>query len=437
VPRLRIRSASWLLLAQVATKVLSLPVGIILARSLGPAGKGSLSILQLVAGTSIVIFDFGLSASLTYYAARGEAHGRDAIRLVLSIALAVVSCLALLYLLFGQWFALSVLHTDQQVLVLVAVLAVGPGLVGSLTQSFVIGSGSVRRASMVTMGTLLFQLVAYAAVWALHLLTLPIAVGIWFGATVIEASVLLALASRVKAVAVAPGLGALIARSWRLGMVMWIAGTVGFAANRVDMYLLAFFKGTGPVGIYSIAVTFAELVFFIPTALNGVMFPKTAAERETVLPLTLRVCRTVWPLVALCAAGVFGAAVLLVPFMYGAMFAGAIPALAVLLVGTVPLSLTGAMATYLAGTGHARDWTIAAAGNLTVNVLLNLTLIPRFSILGAAASSAVSYLVAVVITTAFFVNRTHARLSDLLVPRPAEFMEFGQALRRALGGASD
>jgi len=178
VPRLRIRSASWLLLAQVATKVLSLPVGIILARSLGPAGKGSLSILQLVAGTSIVIFDFGLSASLTYYAARGEAHGRDAIRLVLSIALAVVSCLALLYLLFGQWFALSVLHTDQQVLVLVAVLAVGPGLVGSLTQSFVIGSGSVRRASMVTMGTLLFQLVAYAAVWALHLLTLPIAVGI-------------------------------------------------------------------------------------------------------------------------------------------------------------------------------------------------------------------------------------------------------------------
>lgn len=429
---MRIRSASWLFAFQVSAKVLSFPIGIILAHTLGPAGKGSLSIVQLVATTAVTLFNFGLGSALTYYAARREARGRDAVRLAVTVAALVVLALLGVYLFAGQWFAEVMLHTSNTTLVLLGVITAGPALVGGLIQPYVIGSGSVRNASLVSLASLGFQLLAYVGFAVFHALTLPAAVVIWVTATFTEAAVLCYLAWPVGALHVEFGVSPLVRRAWRYGLLVWVSGTLGFTALRADMYLLDFFKGPAAVGVYSVAVTFAELVWFISNSISGVMMPKVASQREDVLDPMLRLSRVLWPVALFSGIAVSLIAVPVIPFVFGKQFAGAVVPLFLLVPGTVAMAAGSMSSVYLLGTGQPVWATLSTGLNMIVNILCNLVLIPRLGIPGASLSSAISYSVGTLVVILAVRYRAKVSLADLLLPRSEDFSELGHAAWRAL-----
>ncbi len=430
---MRVRSASWVFAAQVFGKLVAFPIGILLARALGPSGKGALSVVQLVAQVGVVVLNLGLGSAFTFYAGRREVPGGSALRFSAAFGAALSAALLALWVAVGGWFSADVLNLDDPRLLAVALLMVGPALALNLMYSVVVGSGSVRDATMVINVSFALQFVAYTTLFVLDALSLPVAVIVWAASVVGEATAIAVLGLRVRAGdSVQPGAVALFRRSWRYGLIMWVTNLVGFAALRVDMFLLSSIKGTAAVGVYSVAVTFAELLWFVPNALNAVMLPKVSGEGDAALDVTVRLERVLWPLTLVAGVGLFVVAAPLIPMLYGRDFAAAAIPLALLLPGAVAMALTTMPASYLSGIGKPKLWTRAAAANLVVNVVANVVLIPRFGIAGAAISSAVSYSVAAVWVIFAFVRETGVGLGELLIPRGSDFRDFAQAARAML-----
>lgn len=417
----RIRSASWAFSAQVLGVLVSLPMGILLARVLGASGKGTLTITQTFATMSAAVFNFGLGSALVYLAARREVHSRDAIRLSLGVAGLVSASLVLAVRLDGLQIAEALLHSSQVPLLYLGAVAAAPVLFSQLLGSYVIGAGSVRNASIVNISSLVFQLIAVAVLALFRALTPISAVIVWLCAILGASIALLGVARRTHSAAEAQGVRLLFVRGLNYALISWLSGSLALLSLRLDMFLVAYYLGPRQVGIYSIAVTLAELSWFIPNALNAVMVPKAAAEREASLDATLRLSRLAWPVTLVVASAVATVAVPVVPVLFGQAFAGALLPLALLVPGIVMVSVGSMPSAYNVGMGHPGDWTVASALNLACNLVLNIILLPRYGIAGAAIASSASYSVASMTAVWFFRHRSGSTLKDILVPRPDDF----------------
>ncbi len=77
--------------------------------------------------------------------------------------------------------------------------------------------------------------------------------------------------------------------------------------------------------------------------------------------------------------------------MYGNAFVPAVTPLRILLVGIVASSFLQVLSSLLLGSGRLQLLVWATAMGFAINLGLNLVLIPRFGMNGAAVSSAISY----------------------------------------------
>jgi O-antigen/teichoic acid export membrane protein len=405
---------------------MALPTSILIARALGPDGKGVLALLQLTTQMVITFLGIGLSSAALYYAGSKRASGRDGVLLALGYGLLLSVALLALYPLLGGWLAADILHLSQKQLLIVAFALIAPALVVNVVYSFVIGFGSVRAATTVVNTSLTVQLAIYGTLFATHHLTLPVAVAVWATASVIEATAYSVLAWRHCSEASIGPVG-LFKRMRGYSVVMWLSTLVGFAALRVDMFLLGYYKGSGQVGVYATAVTFAELLWFLPSALNAVIVPKVAGEGDDALAVSLRLMRLVLPVTIAAGLGVLGLASFAVPLLYGRDFSPAIPPLALLLPGIIMISAATIPTAWMAGSGKPLEPTKASAVNLVTNVIANVTLIPLIGASGAALSSSISYGAAAIFITASFLRHTKVSLREAFVPRPGEARDLARA----------
>jgi Na+-driven multidrug efflux pump len=71
---------------------------------------------------------------------------------------------------------------------------------------------------------------------------------------------------------------------------------------------------------------------------------------------------------------------------------------------------------------------VTQAFSVLLNILLNLWLIPRYGILGAAWASLVSYSCEAVLITSVFVSGSGRTLRQLFVPQRADFESYRRRL---------
>jgi O-antigen/teichoic acid export membrane protein len=166
------------------------------------------------------------------------------------------------------------------------------------------------------------------------------------------------------------------------------------AIGLTDTLLLGLWRDAAEVGVYNVARRVAVLTSAMLTAVNVVVAPRFAGlYQRGQLDEISKLARDSAKLVTVFALP-YLLAVLLVPHwilgVFGPEFVAGSAALALLALGQFVAAATGSVGFLLIMTGHERTMrnnTVAAA---VVNVLLQLMLIPRFGLVGAAAASAVS-----------------------------------------------
>jgi O-antigen/teichoic acid export membrane protein len=198
----------------------------------------------------------------------------------------------------------------------------------------------------------------------------------------------------------------------------YAANTAQFLNYKLDVFVVGFFAGTTSVGRYTLAVSLAQLLWLMSNSVASVLLPKIAATTDVGESVrhTTRVTRLSLWATAICglALGLLGTQA--IPFLYGEAFRPSIVALLWLLPGVIVFSIANVLAAYIAGIGkpHLNLW--VSGISLIITIGLDLALIPKLNIAGAAIASTVSYSVSALMLIVFFIRETGAPLREVLLP---------------------
>lgn len=161
---------------------------------------------------------------------------------------------------------------------------------------------------------------------------------------------------------------------------------------RLDVFLVAGMMDLRSVGLYSVALVFGELIWLFTSALSTAVSEHQGAGSDTlVLDVTLRAARMGMLASSLGGAIVGALAFLLIPQFYGPEFAGASAVVWPLMVAGVGMTLWRSIAPVMIRYASPSLPSAVASAGLAINIAGNVILIPRFGIIGAGIASAVSY----------------------------------------------
>lgn len=387
---------------------------VLIARSLGPSGKGVLSVLFLLPGVAALAAGGAFELANTYFgAARPDDRPRLAANSWLVAAVGgglagvlVVGVLAAIGTRFGA--------TWPQ---LVAVCAtIPPTIAQRLLGNLILASGRVRTFNALAVVGQVLLLPLTAAGFAVIGKTVNAVVMAYVASQAITLFATIAAARFGRARPSPP----LLQESFRYGSVGLLANIVQFFNYRLDFFLLASLASPAAVGVYSIAVTIGELLWKLPTAASTILFPRVASTREHDPEFTARVSRIVVALTIAGGAAITGISYVLIPLVFGERFSGAFVPLLLLLPGIVALGLTAIISSHFAGRGELKWSTYAAVLGLVLTVALCIVLIPPYGASGAALASTAAYSITTLAMVAVFSRRFHVGVADLLMPRRAD-----------------
>lgn len=164
----------------------------------------------------------------------------------------------------------------------------------------------------------------------------------------------------------------------------------------VDVLLLKVFMGSETTGYYKAALVTAEFIWFVPKALQVVLMHSTSElwsdqNVHQITELASRATRYALLLTVLLAIGIAALADAFVPLYFGDEFVPAITPLLFLLPGTIGLAVSRPMLAIGQGKGSLHVLVYATGAAALINVVLNIALIPRFGMVGAAIGTSVGY----------------------------------------------
>ncbi len=218
--------------------------------------------------------------------------------------------------------------------------------------------------------------------------------------------------------------------SFKFGIKQHLGSIFQLLNYRLDLLIIAALLTSMEVGQYSVSVVMAEIIWYIPSSLGQVLYPKTASsgtkEANTFTPL---VCKTNIILSLTAALILYGISGIIIPWLFTSEFFPSVMALKLLLPGTFFLGISKVLGSDLTGRGFPQYNTYAAFASLIFTVVFDFLLIPHFGINGAALASSISYMINALIITYLFIKITGVRPLDLLILRAEDIIDYRRVLK--------
>jgi O-antigen/teichoic acid export membrane protein len=386
------RSVTLNVLGQGAALASGFVSSILLARLLGPADRGLLGVLASVTTMALVLGGLGLPFSVAYFAARPERRSGAILGDTVLVAAVLGALLVpLAWALSGPLGDAFARGHDGAIWVLAAAL-VPVTFLDYTTQNQVLGQ---RRFGLYNLVIVLNKVVGLVVVVALiGVLDLGVAGGILALAAGSATTVALSL-PRILAEG-PPTLDlALLRRMLGYGGRVQVGSIFQVMNYRLDVLVLQFFRPLSEVGYYVVAQVIAELVTTLSTAFATSVLPLVAGsdehdERARTTVASLR-HHGVLTIVAILLNLVFGTLIIL--FAYGPSYRPALVPMLIILPGMWFLGTASVVTGDLRGRGRPGTASSLAGGAVIVTVALDVLLIPRWGVNGAAVASLVTYVV--------------------------------------------
>lgn len=417
---------------QICTLLASLANAALLARCLGPAGRGQVALALTVPSLLSLALGLGVGVANVFYTGRRQ-FSRETLA-ANTVALMLMTTAISLFLgavLVSTRFLEWTLPGLPAGLLLLACAALPFALLEAGFSGILQGMQRIRTLNLVAFARTTMNLgVALVLVAVLRR-------GL-VGAIMASISAS-ALAVCLLFVALEIPMQALLPR-WERG-VMWavisfgVRGQLGnvfqFLNYRLDTFIVNYYQGAASVGIYAAGVSLAELLWQAPNAVGFVIFPKAASSGgEAMNQFTPRVFRATLVLMLLGTACLAAAGQPAIRLLYSSAFLSAYGPMLLLLPGVALLGSGRVITNELAGRGKPLINSMNALLSLVVTVALDLILIPRHGIVGAAAASSISYALTFAVAVGCFLRVSGLSLRALFRPDRADL----EQLRRIVGG---
>ena len=193
-----------------------------------------------------------------------------------------------------------------------------------------------------------------------------------------------------------------------------------YAATRIDVVLVAALLDTRSAGLYAVALTVAEAPTVVADAVAQVTTPYIA--EATSVRTAGDLARSVLVLGALIGTLVAVMSWWVIPLVFGSEFQASARLVPVLVVGGIALGMWKVANADLAARDQNQYRAYSALAGLAALVTADLALIPTLGLTGAAVGSSFGYGTAFVASALMWSRVTGSPVSDLLVPRRVDFL---------------
>ena len=429
-PRSIASHAAETLLLRVAVQGMAFASSILISRGLGPEGRGLYYLPVLVAtgfmslaklGTEQVNVFLFASRRVTADAIAGQNGLIAFVGGGTAVAALLVSRLALPEL-FSQTPVLLLALTGLTIpFVLHTQFTAGlQNLQGQVTWQF----RAALIASGVQIGALILLLSVHRFdVTSVLVLNLLIAVLSW--ALVLNA----------------PSVGRRVLFLWNFSLLrttltrslpLHVAMVLHFLHLRSDLFLVQGFLGAVALGDYSVAVVLAETVLLITDSLSVAILPRQMADspRQAAI-IAVRGAKASLILAVVAAIAWAGLGSSIIDIFFGSAFSPAYGPLVGLLPGMAFLGIQRLCGAPVLRLGMPLKFAAVYAAAFAANVVLNVILIPRLGLVGAALASSSSYGLGAALLFAWTARIAGLSLASAVLPTRADWLFIRQSLERS------
>ena len=384
------RPATLSLATSAAIQGLNALTGILLARSLGPTGRGELAAVLLWPGILAAVGSLGVAEAATYETATESSPVRAVVGS--SLGLAAAQSLALLAagavvttLLHGRDGAL--VHSGYLFLAYIPL---------NLVAAYAMGIIAGRQRFPVYQALRLTVIVGSAAglvlLAGMHALTVRGAVVTYLLANALTTAAALLVLQRQAVLSLAwhrETAGRLLA----FGLRSHTTNVALLLNERLDQLVISLFLAPARLGLYVIAVTVTSATALIGAATAMVVLPLVASLHDPAdrVAAATRYVGRVLVGAACVALPMMAFTPELIRLLFGEPFAGAATVTRVLLAASVFLAANRVIGAVLKAVGRPLDAGMAEGLSLTVTAAGLALLLPRLELLGAGLTSLLAY----------------------------------------------
>lgn len=402
----------WTFGVNVGTAMLSLVNVLIVARTLGPAGRGEVVFLLTIMALTSRLSNFGISEANVNFASR-----EPRVRPSLATNSALLACA------FGWgagalvWVVAEISpafggHTPSGLRALAVAsipILVLQGALYRLIQAdyrFAFSNVSMVVPPVVNLAANLALALAGA-------MTPARAVVAWIGAQLL-ATVLLTGYVQTKVAGFGRPDLQLARRALSFGIKSHLGRVMQLGNFRLDQWFVGSLAGQRELGLYSVAVAWFDALTFLPTALAMVLRPDMVrAQPHEAAARAATAFRVTGLITLLFALGTVVLAPVLCVTVFGEEFRGAVDDLRILAFGAIGIAAMRVFGSTLTAQQRPLLETAGVGVGLVVTIVLDILLIPGNGGTGAAIASTFAYTAGGLAMIAIFVRTLGARWDDL------------------------
>jgi len=402
----------------ILNTAIGIPISILIARFLGPEGKGVLALLFLVIGQVGLLTSCGFDVALMHHAGRIRKNIESLPYLCMFIGLCcgmagIAIVIAILFLFFRNlccnipilWLALFILTIPLNLTV-------------SLWRSLIKISGRIIEDGLLTLLSTSLNLILTAAslISGFGIVGIVITQGLL--ALMVFVFFLYKMSSWGFKFNKAESIKEHFRTLFKFGIQSHLGSLLQNINYRIDLYFVAFYQGTTAVGLYSTAVNLAEWLWFLPGVIGTVLMQRIATSTDSHANKIMGPINRLTSLILFIGSGLllFGGKWVIL-LLYGPSFSKAIDPLIWLLPGIWALGLWKNCVNDLTMRGYPLSKSVTSGIAAVITVVLNILLIPKFGIIGAAAASSVAYLSAFLCILPQYLTITSFRPSEIIATR--------------------
>jgi antigen flippase len=367
--------------------------GVIVARALGPTGRGEYAAITAWLGISCIVAQIGLPAALCFYVAKDPQRAPD----YLATSRAMMLITGILTLMAGFLVAPVLARGNPDVSYgyriafgICTITCVEIAYTYSLQARHLLGWNIVRAIQPIP------SLLVLCVLWFLRLLTLQTALFV-LGATLMLQLGLGYWYCRRNALVPGHARISLVRPLAAYGIAQIAALTPATLNAQLDQLVLSQTVASADLGRYAIAASLTSLPIPLVAAIGNVAFPRLAAQRGVT-----DATRRMQYLAIVASTGIATALLVplalvaywLIPFLFGAGYRGAVPLLWIMTPGGVFLACGQVVGDLLRGRNHPAVVAWAQGLAAVFTVVLLIALLPIVGVYGAAIASTAAYGVA-------------------------------------------
>ncbi|WP_282173976.1 flippase [Cytobacillus firmus] len=421
---------------QISGILLGLLASIIIARSLGPEGNGLYQLIVLLPTTLMTLLNLGVGTSSVYYVGQKKYDIKDIIKTNTASG-AVLSLVAVIIGLIGVMFFSDNFFEGVPPNYLYFILLIMPLLM--LNDFYLVIFQGVQDFKSFNSLALLRQL---AALITLVLFIFVLKIGLFgtviaFIAGVVTQFIvtLILLNKNLKTNLFSGSFSkAYFKESFSFGFKAHFSNVLSFINYRADIYLISMFLNPAAVGLYGVAVSIAERLWIVSQSISSVLYPaiSSSSDVDSKNKLTSVISRNVLFFSIIAGIVFYFASDLIFRLLFGEAYADSSDILKMLLPGIILFSVDRILSNDLAGRGKPELNMYTSIFTVASNIILNILLIPKIGIAGAAVSTSVTYSLSTLVKMILFKRETGVSYSKMVLLQKEDLILFKRLINKAV-----